>query len=210
VDVKIQTEFGELVPWPDYIDEHIVEWDALDRPFQAEENPSHGTKGNIYYNNDFKFSISKPGDDWYFWRPTTAFKVSMGPLFNVPGRSMPIMILSRRAYDLFRPNISVTVEDVGQQTNIQELIELNLLVPKALGVNAEGDMDVRIGDDSTSGLIGYTTDKFGKTLCIVQHCYHRNGRFYTITATYVPISSENKKPYGGLQEILNSFKLLDA
>jgi len=209
--VLIQTEFDQLLSLPDYVDAHHLDWNALGRPHQAEEHPSHGIKGNTYYNNDFMFSISIPSNVWYFWQPTTAFKITLGPMASVPGRSMPIMILSRQAHDLFRPNISVTVEDVGDFTKFEEMIKLSILLTEAAGANVDREKDVRIDDEHNSGLIGFTQPwHSGKTLCTTQRCYLSKGRFYTITATYVAISSENKKPCGSLQEILNSFKFLDA
>lgn len=70
------------------------------------------------------------------------------------------------------------------------------------------DSDIVIESDKQCGQLIYYQQYMNSKLVSVQNCYLNDGMFYTITACYVPMSDFSDKLFGGLQEIMNSFKLL--
>ena len=207
---EIQTAFGILKLVPEAIQVGKDIWDKLRPPRQIESKDSkEGISDGTFYSEGHKFAISIPDNEWEFWRPSDLFLASMGSAFAVPTRSLPIMILSKQMIKLYRPIVNVTIEAVGQYTNIDEMIQVSIIMLQSMG-NSVDEKDIFIENDKQSGQIVSSQPYFNDTLYQVQNCYLHDGIFYTITASYVPMSSYSNKLFGGLQEIMNSFKILET
>lgn len=205
---EIQTAFGILKLVPDAIQVGKDIWEKLRPPKQIESTDyKEGIADSTFYSEGNKFAISIPDDEWEFWRPSAQFLASMGAVFAVPTRSMPIIILSKQMIKLFRPNVTVTTEAVGQYTNIDEMIQVTKMMLQSSGKTID-DKDIYIENDKQSGQIVSSQPYLNDILYQVQNCYLHDGIFYTITASYVPMSSYSSKLFGGLQEIMNSFTIL--
>lgn len=204
----VETAFGVLKVIPDVVQIGKDIWKRLKPPEEVAAQPLDGVKDKTYYSADYKFAISVPDDQWQFWRPSPAFLASMGTLFAVPTRSMPIVIMSRQMYKLYRPIVNVTVENVGQYTNIDEMIQLSVLLLQQAGISLAQE-NIHIDDAHQSGMIASSQQYLRDTLYQVQQMYLCNGIFYTLSASYVPVSSFSKKMFGGMQEILNSFQIIE-
>lgn len=205
----LENAFGIIKAFPDAIKAGQVLWDKLKpTPKAIVDHPTDGILGNTFYSDDYKFAISIPSDDWWFWRPSIAFLLTMGPAFNRPTSGTPIVIFSKQVINLFRSHIMITVEEVGQYTNIREMIDLSCLLIRGSGITIE-EADIILDESNQSAMFGFTQPMpFDNVLCTVMHCHLVNGSFYTLTAMYAVTSNKNKKPSGPLQEILNSFKLI--
>ncbi len=108
---EISTAVGVLKLVPDVIQVGKDIWGKLTPPKQVESpDLKDGIVDQTFYSENHKFSISIPSDEWEFWLPTPQFLASMGTVFTLPTRSMPIMVLSTQMIKLFRPNINVTTE----------------------------------------------------------------------------------------------------
>ncbi len=207
---EIQTAFGILKLVPEAIQVGKDIWGKLKSPKQLETSyDKDGISGQTYFSGNFNFAISIPSEDWEFWRPTTQFLASMGSIFATPTRAMPITILSKQMIKLFRPNVNVTTEAVGQYTNIDEMIQVTNLMLQNSGNSVHED-DIHVDTSNQSGAVVSSRPYLNDTLYQVQHCYLHDGVFYTITACYVPMSSYSKQLFGGLQEIMNSFKFIEV
>ncbi|RLD92590.1 MAG: hypothetical protein DRI93_06405 [Aquificota bacterium] len=205
---EIQTAYGILKLMPEVIQVGKDIWRKLAPPKEAESpDRKDGVVGNTFYSENFKFAISIPSDQWEFWRPSTFFLASMGPAFMFPTRAIPIVILSKQIIKLFRPNVNVTTEYVGEFTNIEEMIQVSRVLQERLGMEIDEE-GLYIDSEKQSGVIVSMQPYLDETMYQVQHCYLRDGIFYAVTASYVPMSSYSKGLFGGLQEIVSSFKLL--
>jgi hypothetical protein len=206
----VETTFGVLKILPDVIQAGKDIWKHLKPPEQIlATHTQDGISENTYYSADYKFAISVPDQNqWEFWRPSPQFLSSLGSMFAVPSRAMPIVILSHQVIKLFRPSVNITVEKVGQYTNIDEMVQMSVLTIRQAGFNIE-DTDVYIDNAKQAAVVGSSQPYLpGSTLCQAQQCYLRGGIFYTVTASYVPMSDVSKELFGGLQEIMGSFNLL--
>lgn len=205
---ELQTTIGVLKLVPEAIQVGKDIWNKL-KPAR-EIDPADETEGivdNTFYSAGKKFAISIPNDDWEFWKPSPQFLASMGPMFNLPNRSMPIMVMSKSLIKMFRPNVNVIVEEVGNYTNIEEMMIVNRIFLQSQGHVIE-DNDIVIDSNKQCGQIVSMQDYLNSKLIYVQNCYLNNGMYYTITASYVPMSDYSNKLFGGLQEIMNSFKVV--
>lgn len=205
----VETAFGVLKVIPDVVQIGKDVWKRLKPPEQVAPQPTDGVSGNTYYSAEYRFAISIPDEQWYFWRPTPLFLASMGTLFAVPTRAMPIVIMSKQMYKLYRPLVTVTVENVGQYTNIDEMVQLSILMLQQAGVTLD-DEDILVDSAHQSGMIATSQPYLRDTLYQVQQLFLSGGIFYVVSASYIPISSFSKKLFGGLQEIMTSFKLVDS
>jgi hypothetical protein len=204
----LDTAFGVLKALPDVVQIGKDIWKQLKPPKQLSgEQLEDGVLDQTYYSADYKFAISVPDDQWEFWRPSSQFLAALGPMFILPTRAMPIVILSKQMVKLFRPTVNVIVESVGQYTNIDEMIQVSALLTRQAD-SSINDNDIHIDDVHQSGMIASSKPYLQDTLYQVQQYYLQEGMLYTTTASYVPISSFSKKLFGGLQEIMNSFKLI--
>ena len=205
----LENAFGVIKAIPDVMKAGQILWEKLKPPPKAiAEDPTDGISGNTYYSHDYKFAISIPGDDWWFWRPSIAFLLTMGPAFNRPTSGTPIVIFSKQVINLFRAHIVITVEEVGQYTNIREMIDLSCLLFAGSGITIDA-ADIVVDETNQSAMVGFTQPMaLGNILCTVIHCHLFNGSLYTLTAMYAVTSNNNKKPSGPLQGIFNSFKLI--
>lgn len=206
----IETAVGVFQALPGVIQAGKGIWKLLKPPktLATLEN-NDGISERTYYSKDYKFSIAIPDDDWEFWRPSTAFLASMGPEFNLPTRAMPIIIFSKKIFRLFRPNVNVTVESVGDYTNIEEMVRLSEVMLRKAGVTLDA-ADIHIDNIHQSGVLISSQPHLTGTMYQVQQQYLVTGMLYTVTASYVPLSDLSKGLFGGLQEIMNSFKFIEA
>ncbi len=205
---ELQTAIGVLKLVPEAIQVGKDIWDKIIPPKEIDPaDNKEGVVGDTFFSENKKFAISIPSDNWNFWKPSPQFLASMGYIFAVPSRSMPIMIMSKSVIKLFRPNVNVVVEDVGDYTNIEEMMIVSRLMLQSQGVTVN-DSDIVIDSDKQCGQLIYYQQYMNSKLVSVQNCYLNDGMFYTITACYVPMSDFSDKLFGGLQEIMNSFKLL--
>lgn len=205
---ELQTTIGVLKLVPEAIQVGKDIWNKLKPPREIEAaDAREGIAGDTFYSASKRFAISIPNDDWEFWKPSPQFLASMGPMFNLPNRSMPIMVMSKSLIKLFRPNVNVMVEEVGNYTNIEEMMIVTRLFLQSQG-HAVQDDDIVIDSSKQCGQIVSMQDYLSSKLIGVQNCYLNNGMYYTITASYVPMSDYSNTLFGGLQEIMNSFKVV--
>lgn len=206
--LAIETVVGVLKTAPEIID---VTKDILKKLKPPEElaKPvgASGVSGKDYFSSQYGFSISVPDDSWQFWKPTPNFILSMGVLFTMPWVDVPIIISSKNAIRMFRPVISIIVQDVGSYSNIGEFAEgyKQMLAGKGFSTT---DENTHISMQTNSAVLVSTTDYVGHTLYDVMQIYLHNGRVYNVEAAYVPVSDDSPAMFGGMQEILNSFKFI--
>ena len=206
---EVQTAVGILKLVPEIIQIGKDIWGKIIPPEQLETTGLHdGIVDRTFYSKNYKFSISIPSDEWEFWLPTPQYLATMGPILELPTRAMPIVILSKQMIRLFRPNVNVIIEVVGEYANIDEVIQFLTLNFRSMGFKIN-DENIYQNSEKQSGAIVATRPYICDTMYHAMHCYLHNGICYTITASYVPMSSYSNKLFGGLQEIMNSFKLLE-
>ncbi len=209
MSVELENRYGRLMPLPNVKSADEINWHALAPTPQATADvPKDGIEGNRYCSKDHNFAISIPGDEWWFWRPTLGFLLTLGPMMQLPTVSAPIVIFSKQFINLFRPNVVVIVENVGQYTNIRQLFDASLMQTKPPGITFK-PADLEIDDTHQSAMLNFTRQfPDGAIHHTTQLCYLMKGKSYTITATYVPNPGGPTTPFSSLQEILNSFEFL--
>lgn len=195
---------------PEIIDVGKDIWKKVKQPAElAAPQAQNGIVGNTFYSGDYKFQISIPDDNWRFWEPTAQYIASLGTDYALPVRDIPILIMSKNMVRLYRPMVTIQVEDVGSFTNIQELAEVC-----KMGLEGEGYLvdkaNVKVASSSNSAAIIATGANYLKKpiLCCVEMIYLYACRAYYIVVDYVPEDTDSPQLFGGLQDILNSFKLI--
>ena len=181
-----------------------------DEPSKSKQAETlNGVVGNSFYSNINKFQISIPDDNWRFWEPTPQYVASLGTSFALPGREVPVMILSKNMLKLYRPTVTITIEDVGSYTAIQELADVSKFNFENEGYTVDkGNVKVS-GSSNSAALIATGGNHLQKpVLCAVEMIYLYACKAYYIIADYVPENPESPQMYGTLQDIMNSFKLL--
>lgn len=185
-------------------------WKNLKEPMKlAAVGAPKGVKGNTYYSGEYKFQISVPDDNWVFWEPTDRYINSLGPAYALPNRAVPIMIMSKNMVKLVRPVVTVTVEDVGSFTNVQELVAYARAMAPTSGFSVS-DENVKISPNTNSAALIATqrNPMLGITVYVVQQIFLYPSKQYIIWAQYVPIDDKSPQLFGGMQDIMNSFKLI--
>jgi hypothetical protein len=170
----------------------------------------NGIVGNSFYSSDYKFQISIPDDSWRFWKPSPQFIASLGTMYTLPVRDVPIIIMSKNMVRLYRPMVVLTVEDVGSFTNVQELVAVNVYMLQSQGMMVD-EQSVKISPNSNSAAliaVGKSPSDNASTAYAVMQIFLYAGKAYYINATYVPMDDKSPQLFGGLQDILNSFKLI--
>lgn len=197
-----------------YVPELIVVardvWKRLKRPSKlGEPETKNGIVSNTFYSGKYKFQISIPDDNWRFWEPTPQYIASLGTDYALPNLDVPIIILSMNMIRLYRPIVFVTVEDVGTFTSIEELAQLEKMSLESDGYSV-GKENVKVKSGSNSAGIIATGGTYlqKQIVCAVEMIYLRAGKAYFIETHYVPDDPETPQMFGGLQDILNSFKLI--
>lgn len=209
-DVYVETAFGVLKALPDVIEIGKDIWKQLKPPKQmSAEESQDGINKNNYYSKDYHFSISKPDDQWDFWRPTNTYLAAMGPNYSLPTISVPIMLYSKPMIKVFRQNVVVMVDCVGGYTNIEELIQMSKNYSIQAGLTID-EKDVFIDNGHQSGVIILSMPRINDLIYQVQQCYLHEGLFYTISGSYIPVMDSSKKMPANLQEIMNSFKIIST
>jgi hypothetical protein len=202
------TAVGILKLMPEVIEVGKNIWGKLKPPEQlAIKKGQNGVSGKTYYSGNYAFAISIPDDNWRFWEPSPQFKASFGLILAMPTRDIPILILSNQMIKIFRPFIIVLIEDVGSFTNIKEYTDFNVstLTPQGFTINAN---DIHISLNNSSSAFIATQPYAQGTMYQVYKTYIYASRAYTVVVSYVPISDESPQLFGGLQDILESFKLI--
>lgn len=205
MSVEIQTAVGIIKAIPEVIDVSKKIWKSLRKPEQLPEG-NEGISENSFYSEKYKFSIAIPDDNWRFWKPSNQFLSGLGSGFGMPTRDMPIIILSKQMVKLFRPNVNVLVEDVGSFATIKELTELFVLTNQQQGLEVDNN-NIHISDSNNSSVIIMNKPYYTSILYQVGQLYLYGSYFYTVTSSYVPIS-DSPSLFGGLQDIVNSFKII--
>jgi hypothetical protein len=196
---------------PEFVEVGKDIWKNLKSPAKlAVEGAQNGIKSNTFYSGDYMFQISIPDNNWSFWQPTPEFIASLGVQFAMPVRAIPIMILSKNMVRLYRPMVNIVIEDVGSLTSVQELVaaQINMLQLQGYAVDKDS---VKIEPKSNSAaLIAKIKSPVYQTTQIynVLQLFLYAGRSYTLSATYSPLDASSPQLFGGLQDILNSFKLI--
>jgi hypothetical protein len=204
VGLEVMTVVGALKLLPEVVEIGRDIWKKLKPPEQLAEGVE-GVLGNTYYSDQHKFTMSMPDDNWRFWKPTPQFIASFEVPF--PTRDTPIMILSKQVINLYRPNVLVTVEDVGSFTNINELTDITVQNFTKQGATIKAD-DVHVSSNTNSSVIIATRPFYKATMYQVQQSYIYASKGYYVVASYVPASDKSPSLFGGLQDIMNSFKLI--
>jgi hypothetical protein len=195
---------------PELVDVGKDIWKHLKQPSQlAAPGAQNGIVGNTFYSGDYKFQISIPDDNWRFWKPTPQYIASLGTAYALPVRDVPILILSKNMIRLYRPMVTVTVEDVGSFTNIQELVEADKIWFQNEGYSIE-DEGIKVSTSNNSAALIGTGKSYNKkpVLCGVEQIFLHACKGYYVFADYVPADPESPQLFGGMQDILNSFKLV--
>ena len=166
-----------------------------------------GISGNTYYSGQYRFAISIPDDSWQFWEPSPQFVSSFGVVFAMPTRAMPIVVLSKQMVKLFRPNVNIIIEDVGSFTNIDEIANaaVQIIISTDQKINAN---DIHVSNKTNSAALIASQPYFQATLYHALQIYLYGSRTYTVTASYVPVSDDSPMLFGGLQDVMNSFQLI--
>jgi hypothetical protein len=195
---------------PQLIDVGRDVWNRVKPPSKrGETETKNGIVGKTFYSEEHKFQISIPDENWRFYEPTPQYIASLGTEYALPTVDVPIIILSKNMVRLYRPTVYITVEDVGTFTSIHELAQVHKGYWEDEGYSV-GQENVKIQPNSNSAAIIATGGTFlkKKTLCAVEMIYLYAARAYYITAEYVPDDPDTPQMFGGLQDILNSFKLI--
>lgn len=208
----IMTVVGALKVVPQAIEVGKDIWNELKALKEPKIESQNGIINNTYYSKQYKFSISIPkADKWRFWTPTPQYLFSFGALFTSPGRDLPIVILSDNMVKLWRPLVSVVIEEVGTYTTVNEIVDLTLL-----GYKEREEMQVSVDKDnihifpekSSAIIISSRPYYFETTLYQVQQLSIYAGRGYYVTAQYVPMSENSPAMWPDLHEIMNSFTII--
>ena len=109
----------------------------------------------------------------------------------------------------YRPTITVTVEDVGSFTNMQELIESDKIWYRTNGYTVD-DKGIKISNSNNSAAIIATGAFYNlkPVLCSVEQMFLHAGMSYRMVADYIPADPASPQLFGGMQDILNSFKII--
>lgn len=196
---------------PEFVEVGKDVWKKLKPPAKlAADGAQNGIRENTYYSGDYKFQISIPDDSWSFWQPTPEFIASLGVMFALPIRAIPIMILSKNTVKLYRPMIYLIVEDVGSLVNVQEMVKASVNTLQLQGYIIE-EKSIRYEPKSNSAAfmakIKNPSDNSIDVYTVIQ-VFLCSGKAYTLNASYAPYDTNNPQLFGGMQEILNSFKLI--
>jgi hypothetical protein len=187
-------------------------WKKLKPPDQlAKKTENNGISGNTYYSDDHKFQISLPDNNWRFWLPTSDWLRTAN---LSPTQAMPMMIFSNNMVRLFRPNVNIVVDDVGSNTNIKEITDLSVLTLQQSGFSLD-ENNIKIFPNTNSASVvaavpWFKNSPYQATKYTVQLYYLYGSRAYFITASYVPVSDASPGLFGGMQDILNSFKIIKS
>lgn len=184
-------------------------WKKLKPPEQmARPAAKNGISDNTYYSEDYKFQVSIPDNNWAFWKPTPQFIASQGMLFTLPTRDIPILILSKNVVKLYRPYIIIVVEDVGSYTNIDEITNYLSSTITAAGSSII-ENGINISSKTNSSVListGNLSEK--RKIYQVTQIYLHASKAIQLAAFYIPVSDDSPGLFGGLQDIMNSFKLI--
>lgn len=196
---------------PEIIDVGKDIWKRLKPPAElSTPDAKNGIVGNNFYSGDYKFQIAIPDDNWRFWKPTAQFIASLGTSYSLPVRDVPIIIMSKNMVKLYRPMLVVTVEDVGSFTSIQDLVGVNEIMMQQQGFAVDAN-SVKISPNCNSAaFIGMAKSPLNNKVTIynVLQIFLYAGRAYYLSASYIPVDESSPALFGGLQDILNSFKLI--
>ncbi len=204
----VTTAVGVIKLLPEVVDVGKSVWKKLKPPEELAINKGKdGVLGRNYYSGKYRFTISIPDDKWQFWEPSPQFKASFGPIFAVPTRDIPILILSNQMVKLYRSNVVITIEDIGSFTNIQEYTDftIELLKPQDYQIS---ESDVHVSPQNNSSVFITTQPYFNGTVYQVYKSFLYASRAYGVITSYVPISDESPQLFSGLQDIIDSFKLI--
>lgn len=211
VDLAVSVILEGLKYVPEIIDVGKDIWKRIKPPAQLRTyEDKNGVVDNKYVSGDYKFQISIPDENWRFWKPTPQFIASLGIFYALPVRDIPIIILSKNVVRLYRPTVMIVVEDVGPFTNIQEIVEITKNIMQNQGYTIDPG-NIKISPDTNSAAIIAKMQNpfnYNTTLYNLQQIFLYAGKAYYITATYVPPDEKSPHLFGGLQDILNSFKLI--
>ena len=205
---EVATAVGVLRLLPEIVEVGKDIWKKLKPPEQlAMHKGRDGVFDRTYYSGQYGFTISIPDNNWQFWKPTPQFMTGLGLLFAMPLVAVPIMVLSKQMVRLYRPNIIVVTEDVGPFINIDELanVVVQLLTSQGLEINKD---DIHISSNTNSAVVIAKQPYFQVTMYQVYQIYLYASRSYYVVTSYVPTYSESPSLLGGLQDIVNSFRLI--
>jgi len=207
----IVTAVGLLKLLPEAVEVGKDVWKKLKPPEKLAMGKGHnGVFDRTYYSAEYGFTISVPDNNWRFWEPSPQFVASLGPVFAVPYRVLPIIVLSNEMIRMFRPNVNVYLEDVGSFPTITQLMELTCEMLTNQGSQIKHD-DIHISLSTNSGALITTSEYLsGSTMYSVLKMYIRASRAYYVSATYVPITDQSPEMFGGLQEVMNSFQFVEG
>ena len=206
----VKSILESLLYAPDMIDVGRDIWKRLKRPSElGEPKTKNGIVGNTFYSGKYKFQISIPDDNWRFWEPTPQYIASLGTDYTLPNLDVPIIILSTNMIRLYRPIMFITVEDVGTFTSIQELAQLEKMSLETDGYLVDQE-NVKIQSRNNSAGIIATGGTYlqRQIVSCVEMIYLRASKAFYIQAHYVPDDPETPQMFGGMQDILSSFKLI--
>jgi hypothetical protein len=202
---EIITIVGTLKLLPEIVEAGKQIWKSLRAPEQVSKGKD-GVSGDTYYSEQHKFKVSIPDENWRFWKPTPQFLSSIGA--TIPTIEIPIVVISKNMVRLFRPNVVVTVDDVGTLINIEEVVAIGKEQLESQGATIDEE-NVIVSISNSSAVLIATSPYFGgETRYCVQQIYIHTGKAYTISANYVPVSDRSNAMFGGMQEILHSFQFI--
>ena len=183
-------------------------WKKLREPEQlGRKNALNGITANTYYSGEYNFSISAPSNNWMFWKPTPLYLATLG-LAVGPTADVPIIIISRNMVDLFRPNVVIIVEEIGDITNIEEITKFSIVQLQQSHCSVDKS-NIRIDNGNNSSMMMTNKPYYNEfNMYQVHIIYLYSCKAFYLTASYVPQSKESPQMQGGLQEIMNSFKLI--
>ena len=207
--MEIATMVGVLKVLPDIVDAGKVLWKKLVQPEKLAIGPDQdGVIDRTYFSGPYKFALSVPDDNWRFWKPSAEFRAGIGPMLATPYRDMPIMVMAKQMIRLFRPNVNVVVEDVGTFATLTEIMLINKQIIQRQGGMIDPNQ-THLSDDGNVGIVVASQSYFDAPLYQVFVVYLRAGRTYTLIASYVPMSDDHPVLFGGLKEILDSFRFIE-
>jgi len=205
----IETIVGALKVLPQVVEVGKDIWKEIKSFKEPKSEDLNGVVKNTYYSSQYKFNISVPNmDRWRFWKPTLPFLITHGQLLLAPGKDFPILILSNDFVKLWRPTVSVVIEEIGTYTTINDLVNVSLLSYAEMGVKVL-KKNIHIFPEQSSAIIICTKPYvFETTLYNVQQFYIYSGLAYYISAMYVPLSESSPAMFPDLHEIMNSFTII--
>jgi hypothetical protein len=205
----ITTVVGALKVLPQVIEVGKDVWNELKARKEPKIELQNGIVNKTYYSQQFKFRISIPnGDKWRFWLPTPQYLLSFGLLFSSPGRDLPIMILSSDMVKLYRPSVSIVIEEVGTYTTIKEVVDVTLLGLEDMQQSVDKNNVHIYPEKSSAIIIASRPYYFETTLYLVQQLFIYAGRGYYVSSNYVPLSENSPEMWPDLHEIMNSFAII--